>query len=96
VFLGRDIGNKSNISEAMAGKVDAEIRVLIDKGYERCLKVIKGHMTQLEALTTALLEHETLDGKQIESLLAGNGVGKVAVKAKVEVAKVKRKTSKVV
>lgn len=84
VFLGRDIGNKSNISESMAGKVDAEIRVLVDRGYDRCLKVIKSHMKELEALTQALLEHETLDAKQIDDLLVGKAVvGRASAKVKV-------------
>lgn len=80
VFLGRDISTKSHISEAMAGKVDAEVRAIIDRGYDRCDKVLRKHRKQLDMLTEALLEHETLDAKQIEDLLAGKKIQKRAVR----------------
>ncbi len=74
VFLGRDITSKSHISEAMAGKVDAAVREIIDRNFERCKKLLNAHKKEMELLAQALLEHETLDASQVDDLLAGKKV----------------------
>ncbi|MCP5404739.1 MAG: ATP-dependent metallopeptidase FtsH/Yme1/Tma family protein [Pseudomonadaceae bacterium] len=99
VFLGRDIGHKSHISEAMQAKVDAEMRRIIDDGYARCKKVLQKHMKELVALSEALLEYETLDTAQITDLFAGKGVklkkvGKGAVKVAGDAAEPAKKSPK--
>ncbi|MFZ2586515.1 MAG: ATP-dependent zinc metalloprotease FtsH [Alphaproteobacteria bacterium] len=91
VFLGRDIGHKAGISEAMAAKVDAEVAKLVDHGYQRCLKVMKARMKELELLTQALLEHETLDSGQIADVLAGKVIAKRGEKALMAVEKPKKR-----
>jgi cell division protease FtsH len=40
---------------------DAEVRAIVDQGYERALELLGGHREQLDALVAALLERETLD-----------------------------------
>jgi cell division protease FtsH len=82
VFLGRDIGSKAHISEAMAAKVDAEVRAFIDKAYDRCATLLKKHKKDLATLAEALLEHETLDAEQVKALLAGKAVVTSASRAK--------------
>jgi cell division protease FtsH len=82
VFLGRDIGSKAHISEAMAAKVDAEVRAFIDKAYDRCTTLLKKHKKDLATLAEALLEHETLDAQQVKDLLAGKAVVTSASRAK--------------
>lgn len=74
VFLGRDIASRSHISEAMANKVDAEVQVILNRGYERCKKLLTKYKKQLDMLARALLEHETLDAEQVADLLAGKGI----------------------
>ncbi len=74
VFLGRDITSKSHISEAMAGKVDAEVRAIIDRNFERCKKLLTKYSKEMELLAQGLLEHETLDVAQVEDLIAGKKV----------------------
>ena len=74
VFLGRDIGSRSHISETMAAKVDATVKAMIDAAYARCLAIVKAHRKDLEALAEALLEYETLDRGQVDDLLAGKPV----------------------
>ncbi len=74
VFLGRDITSKSHISEAMAGKVDAAVREIIDRNFDRCKKLLTKHKKEMELLAQGLLEHETLDAAQVDDLLAGKKV----------------------
>lgn len=76
VFLGRDISSKTTISEAMAGKVDAEMRAIVDENYERCKKLLLKHKAELVKLAEALLEYETLDGDQVKDLLAGKPIAR--------------------
>jgi cell division protease FtsH len=74
VFLGRDIGHQKQMSEAIAADVDDEINKFIHTNYDRCKKILKKHMDKLHLLAESLLEHETLDGKQIDDLFAGKKI----------------------
>jgi cell division protease FtsH len=74
VFLGRDIGSRSHISETMAAKVDATVKAMVDKAYERCYALLKAHRKELGVLAEALLEYETLDRGQVDDVLAGKPV----------------------
>ncbi len=71
VFMGRDFANHSqDFSESTAVSVDGEIRKLIESNYERAEAILREHRDQLDRLTEELLEHETLDGEEIEWMLA--------------------------
>lgn len=58
-------------SEKLSESIDKEIKKLIDAGYEFAKKILTDHIDQLHTLAKALIEHETLTGKQIKNLLAG-------------------------
>jgi hypothetical protein len=58
----------------MAGKVDAEVRVIIDRNFERCKKLLAKHSKDLDILARGLLEYETLDAEQVGDLLHGRKV----------------------
>ncbi|MFY8098818.1 MAG: cell division protein FtsH, partial [Allorhizobium sp.] len=74
VFLGMSMGRQQSMSEATAQKVDAEVRRLINAGYEDARKILTDKRDQLEALANALLEFETLTGEEIKGLLAGKPI----------------------
>jgi len=71
VFLGKDLNQQKNYSEATAIEIDREIRDLIDSQSSRALKLIEENKSKLINLAEALLEHETLEGEEI--LLAMEG-----------------------
>mgnify|MGYP001817734395 CR=1 FL=1 len=71
VFLGHSVARQQNISEDTAQIIDAEIRRLVDEGYETAKKVLKKKSKDLEALAQGLLEFETLSGDEIKDLLVG-------------------------
>src|SRR5690606_22009454 len=68
VFVGRDIHNEQNYSDAIAYEIDMEIQRIIKEGYERAEKILREHRDKLELMAQTLLEVETLDADQIKSL----------------------------
>jgi cell division protease FtsH len=69
VFLGRDITRNENVSEETARQIDREIHRIIDEQYTRSTKIIGDRRTELAKIAEALLEHETLDGRQVLEIL---------------------------
>ncbi|MBL0213133.1 MAG: ATP-dependent zinc metalloprotease FtsH [Myxococcales bacterium] len=71
VFLGRDFSSGSTLSEDTAKRIDAEIRRIVTTQYSRATTILTEHRSELEMISEALLEYETLDGVDIDSLLRG-------------------------
>src|SRR5690625_2517503 len=68
VFLGRDIHNEKNYSDAIAHEIDVETQNFINECYDKAKQILTEHREQLEVIAKTLLEVETLDAKQIRSL----------------------------
>src|SRR5690625_3473457 len=68
VFLGRDMQNDSNHSDAIAHQIDIETQKFINYCYDRAKQILTEHKTQLETIAGKLLEVETLDADEIQSL----------------------------
>src|SRR5690606_40434581 len=68
VFLGRDIHNEQNYSDAIAYEIDLEIQRIIKECYERAKRILTENNDKLELIAQTLLEVETLDAEQIRSL----------------------------
>jgi cell division protease FtsH len=71
LFLGREIQHRREVSEQTAQLVDAEVKRVIDRAYERASAVISEHLDLLHALAAALLERETLTREDIAIMLRG-------------------------
>jgi len=71
VFLGRDLGQRRQVSEQTARLVDAEVKRMLDEAYDRAREILVEHRQLLEDIALALLDRETLDREQVESLAAG-------------------------
>lgn len=71
VFLGRDYSQGRNYSENIAAEIDAEIRVLIETGYEKAKDILEKHIDQLHLLAKYLMKHEKIDGPDFEKLMKG-------------------------
>ena len=72
VFLGRSVTKQQNMSEETAKKIDAEVKKIVDKGYERARKVLTEKIDDLHKLAKALLIYETLSGDEIRDLILKN------------------------
>jgi len=71
VFLGREISRPKDMSEAVAVKIDAEIRRIIEEQVERVRKLLTENQDKLTAIGEALLEHEVLDRPEIDRVMKG-------------------------
>ncbi|WP_019157149.1 ATP-dependent zinc metalloprotease FtsH [Robertmurraya massiliosenegalensis] len=69
VFLGRDIHNEQNYSDAIAYEIDLEIQRIIKECYEKARKVLTENRDKLDLIANTLLEVETLDAEQIKHLI---------------------------
>ncbi len=74
VFLGRDFNKIRNYSEEVAGKIDAEMRRIIDTAYHKTEKLLGENMEKLHNVAQALLEKETISGKEFEILFEGGSI----------------------
>jgi cell division protease FtsH len=72
VFLGRSVTKTTNMSEETMRKVDAEVRRIIDEQYAIARKLIEDNKDKMHAMAKALLEWETIDGDQIDDIMAGH------------------------
>ena len=74
VFLGRSVTQTRNMSETTMQTVDKEIRRIIDEQYAVSTKILTDYAPQVEAMTAALMEYETIDADQIADIMAGRTV----------------------
>ncbi len=69
IFLGREIHEQRDYSEKIAEKIDEEIAELIKKGGEMAKNIIISKKAELEKVTLALLEKETIEKDEFELLV---------------------------
>ena len=70
VFLGRDLGEQRNYSEEIAAVIDEEIRAIINHGYQAAKVILTAQRGKMDAVVEQLKIVETLDGKQLDEILA--------------------------
>src|SRR4051812_46419413 len=71
LFLGREIQHRREVSEQTAQLVDAEVKALIDRSFERARETLQANLGLLHKVAEALLERETLTREDIEMLSRG-------------------------
>ena len=75
VFIGRDYQTTKSYSEKAAATIDDQVKLLIDKAYNRCAEILKTNEDKVQKVTDFLLEHETMTGKQFVSCMKGEQIG---------------------
>ena len=81
VFLGRDISRDRNYGEEVASSIDKEVRRLIDGAYVKTETMLNENIDKLHLIANSLIERETLEGGELEELLAH---GQISEKQKTE------------
>jgi cell division protease FtsH len=71
IFLGREVVQRREISESTAEVVDREVRRILSEAFERARGILSAHRDDLDRLTAALLERETLDREDVDILMSG-------------------------
>ncbi len=69
VFLGRDLVEEKNYSDETARIIDEEVKLLIDKCYQRAKKLIQDNDDKVKLLAKTLLEKEVLSGEEVKRML---------------------------
>ena len=72
VFLGRSVTQTQSVSEAVAQKIDREIRKLVDEGYNQAKTILTNKIDDLHKIAKALLTYETLTGEDIAKIINKN------------------------
>ena len=72
IFLGRQITRQQHMSEETAKRVDAEVKKIVDAGYQKAKKILTEKLDDLHKLAKALLIYETLTGDEIKDLILKN------------------------
>jgi cell division protease FtsH len=80
-FLGRDFAHHQDYSEETARHIDDEVKRIVTAGYAIAKQTLVDNLELLKKIAEALLEHETIDGEDIEVLLAGGVIEKQPIVA---------------
>ncbi|MFO1351156.1 MAG: ATP-dependent zinc metalloprotease FtsH [Gammaproteobacteria bacterium] len=72
VFLGRSVTRHKNVSDETAHTIDEEIRLIINRNYQRSEQLLRTNMDKLHTMAQALIKYETLDAEQIDDIMRGN------------------------
>ena len=73
-FLGKDFATQSNFSDQTAKQIDQEVKTLVMGGYEKATELLKTNLDKLEIMAQALLEHETLNAKEVKNIIEGKNI----------------------
>ena len=71
IFLGREIAQHRDYSEATAIRIDEQVKKLVETAYNRARTIIEEKADALERIALALLEREVLDGTEVRQLIDG-------------------------
>ncbi|HYW19208.1 MAG TPA: ATP-dependent zinc metalloprotease FtsH2 [Nodularia sp. (in: cyanobacteria)] len=70
VFLGRDWTTRSEYSESIAARIDAQVREIVEKCYDNAKQIMRDHRTVCDRLVDLLIEKETIDGEEFRQIVA--------------------------
>lgn len=68
VFLGRDYQTQLNYSDAVAAKIDEEVKKILDAQYQVALDILKNNRPIMDAMVKLLFEKETIYEDEINKL----------------------------
>ena len=74
VFIGYDISHSKKHSELMAGEIDREVKLIIDKCYAKAKEIILQYEDILHASSELLMEKEKIGREEFEELFEGHTI----------------------
>ncbi len=78
IFIGRDYQSTKSYSEQVAGTIDQEVKLLIDRAYTQCRDILKKDSAKIQELADYLLANESITGQQFENLMEGREIGQAS------------------
>jgi cell division protease FtsH len=70
VFLGRDLMVRSEYSEEIASRIDAQVRSIVEHCYDEARRLIRDNRTVIDRLVDLLVERETIDGDEFRRIVS--------------------------
>jgi cell division protease FtsH len=70
VFLGRDWTSRSEYSNEIATRIDAQVRAIAEHAYEIACKLVRENRSLMDRLVDLLVEKETIDGEEFRQIVA--------------------------
>jgi cell division protease FtsH len=71
VFLGREVNRTRVHSEHTLQEIDREVRRITEEQFERASALVAQHRAALDRISEALMQYETLNGDEVNDLIAG-------------------------
>ena len=71
IFLGRELMHRREVSERMSDLVDTEVKRILDEAYRLAEEILRSERDLLDRLAASLLERETLDRDDLDTLVRG-------------------------
>jgi cell division protease FtsH len=68
IFLGREISEQRDYSEAVAEQIDKQVRDLVNAAHERAREILTEYRVKLDEVAERLLEAETISREEFESI----------------------------
>jgi cell division protease FtsH len=68
IFLGREISEQRDYSEAVAEKIDGEVRKIVGDAYERAKEILTQYRDRLDEVASHLMEFETISREEFEKI----------------------------
>jgi cell division protease FtsH len=70
VFLGRDLMTRSEYSEEIAARIDAQVRTIVERCYDEACRLIRENRVVIDRLVDLLIERETINGEEFRQIVA--------------------------
>jgi cell division protease FtsH len=70
VFLGRDWMTRSDYSEEIAARVDAQVRSIVEHCYDQACRIVRENRVVIDRLVDLLVDKETIDGEEFRQIVA--------------------------
>ncbi|MBO4418622.1 MAG: ATP-dependent zinc metalloprotease FtsH [Oscillospiraceae bacterium] len=74
IFVGMSYGRTRPYSDQTAGKIDDEVRRIVDQAYEFCERILREHDDRLEAVAGYLMAHDTMTRSQFNACMKGEPI----------------------
>jgi cell division protease FtsH len=70
VFLGRDLMTRSEYSDEIASRIDAQVRSIVEHCHEEAKRIIRENRIVIDRLVDLLIEKESMDGEELRQIVA--------------------------
>ena len=74
IFVGRDFEKTKGYSEKVAATIDDEVKLLIDKAYDHCKKLLSEYSDKVDQVVQFLMENESMSGTQFAQCMRGEQI----------------------